>query len=167
MGMVLVEYLRGRIMRFRLHNRIAANLIFCPLRSRRICRADDSNWAAGPLAGSLDTATLRRIFPVLPKQAAEPGLAACTDRFSSREPQDKNRVGGEEADNLGEARPEPAFNFQIAYLAFQPTASASRDRLRPRSSRNRCRRGGLLSNDGEKHHDLCRWICCGRSYYQS
>jgi hypothetical protein len=28
-------------------------------------------------------------------------------------------------------------------------------------------RGGLLSNDGEKHHDLCRWICCGRSYYQS
>jgi hypothetical protein len=29
MGMVLAEYLRGRIMRFGLHNRIAADLIFC------------------------------------------------------------------------------------------------------------------------------------------
>jgi len=29
MGMVLAEYLRGRIMRFGLHDRIAADLIFC------------------------------------------------------------------------------------------------------------------------------------------
>ena len=42
-----------------------------------------------------------RIFPVLPKRAAEPGLATCTGRLSSREPQSKNRVGKEAAGNLG------------------------------------------------------------------
>src|SRR5262249_41144616 len=48
----------------------------------------------------------------------------------------KNRVSEEKAaDNFGQARPEPAFNFQIAYLASVPAnrLGGSRDRLRPRS----------------------------------
>src|SRR5262249_20248082 len=141
-----------------------------PLRARRICRADDSDWAAGPVAGSLDAATVRGILPVLPKQAAEPGLATCTDRLSSREPQSKNRAGGKEAaDNFGQAQPEPAFNFQIVYLACVPVDRLGFPRriASPKFPRNRYRKGGLLSSDGEKHHDLCRWICCGRSHYQS
>jgi hypothetical protein len=66
-------------------------------------------------------------------------------------------------------RTEPAFNFQIAYLA-----SVRADRVgatgliaSPKFPSNHYRGGSLLSNNGEKHHELCRWICCGRSYYQS
>ena len=52
----------------------------------------------------MDTATIRGFFSVLPKQTPELGLAACTDRLSSREPQSKNGANGEEAaDALGEA----------------------------------------------------------------
>jgi hypothetical protein len=52
----------------------------------------------------VDTATVRGIFPVLPKQTPELGLAACTDRLSSREPQSNNGPSREEAaDDLGEA----------------------------------------------------------------
>ena len=52
----------------------------------------------------MDTATIRGIFPILPKQTPEIGLAACTDRFSTREPQSKNGARGEKAaDDLGEA----------------------------------------------------------------
>ena len=54
------------------------------------------------------------------------------------------------------------FTYPADRLSGLPGPIAS-----PKSLRNRHHRGGLLSNDGEKHHDLCRWICCGRSYYQS
>jgi DNA-binding transcriptional LysR family regulator len=77
------------------------------LRAPRICGADDGDRAVDPVAGSLDTATVRGIFPVLPKHAAEPSLAACADRLSSHEPQSKNWVGGQEAaDDLGKAADE-------------------------------------------------------------
>src|SRR5262249_6727679 len=69
------------------------------------CRADNSERAFGPVAGSLATAAVRGIFPVLPKQAAESGLASCAYRFSSHEPQGKN-YGEEAADNLGQAADE-------------------------------------------------------------
>jgi hypothetical protein len=55
----------------------------------------------------VDTDTVRGIFPVLPKQAAEPCFVACASRFSSHEPQGKNWVSPEEAaDNFGETADE-------------------------------------------------------------
>jgi hypothetical protein len=75
------------------------------LRAPRICRADDSD------RGILDAATVREIFPILPKRMPELGFAARTDRLSPHHSQRKNWASGEEAaDHLGDAAdegPEP------------------------------------------------------------
>jgi hypothetical protein len=91
----------------------------------------------------LDTATVRGIFSLLPKQAAEPILAARTDRFSSHKPQGKNWVSGEEASHdLGEGADKGTDDaLKVAYIRLGITGHSS---LRPTPS--------WRSNDRCWHH---------------